>query len=153
MKTSEYAAAAQRQACLEATLEVLDAMFFEMPEDDPPGDAPPPPPSLHAAAVFSGSSQGQFQACVEPLVLRRLAASFLGREDERTVTLEEKQLVLCELTNMLCGNTLSRLAPEGRFRIEQPRITGDSGDGSAPWISVLLESGTLAVRLEMPETP
>jgi hypothetical protein len=30
--------------------------------------------------------------------------------------------ILCELANMLCGATLSRLAPNGRFDLETPRM-------------------------------
>ena len=76
---------------------------------------------------------------------RRLAANFLGREDEWTVTEPEIELGALELANILCGNALSRLDPGGRFRIEAPRLERRSEEGG-PWLAAPLESGRVALR-------
>jgi hypothetical protein len=78
--------------------------------------------------------------------LNRLAASFLGAEvDEITPALGSH--VLCELTNMLCGATLSRMHPDSRIVIDSPRIVPLNEVSSSPWLRFPLECGSLAVSL------
>lgn len=131
-------------------LEVLETMFFELPiaplrEDSPPADVP------GAAVEFTGTRRGRLDVRLDAAAARRLAASFLGREDERTVTGPEIELVTLELANMLCGAALSRIEPQGRFRIEAPRLESSMPEGAGPWLVAPLESGRVAVRLECEE--
>lgn len=131
-------------------LEVLETMFFELPlaplrEDSPPADVP------GAAVEFSGTRGGRLAVRLDTAAARRLAASFLGREDERTVTGPEIELVVLELANMLCGVTLSRIEPQGRFQIAAPRLESCAPEEAGPWLVAPLESGRVAVRLRCGE--
>ncbi|HPT27703.1 MAG TPA: chemotaxis protein CheX, partial [Bryobacteraceae bacterium] len=107
-------------ACTEATLEVLETMFFELPVAQPKMQGKAPEPAVAATAVFSGDLRGSLCVACEPWAARRLAASFLGREDESTIAEAEVRLVACEMANMVCGNALSRIEPHGRFQIVTP---------------------------------
>lgn len=128
-----------------AAVEVLETMFFELPVDLV-REAEPPRAGLASEVEFSGTRNGRLAVDVEPGMARRLAASFLGREDEQTVTEPEVNLVLLELANMLCGNALSRLEPRGGFQIGAPRPALVT-EGGAGWLMVPVESGRLSVRL------
>jgi hypothetical protein len=159
-----------RQSCLEALNEVLETMFFELPVDQPSG-APPSASSRAAAASFTGeidgrSLSGAFQVAVEPPMLSRLAQDFLGLDEMEPPDESQSANVLCELANMLCGSTLSRLEPEARLRIAPPRTVDLSPEPLAvspqpaesnltprasAWIDTPLECGTLWVRLEVRE--
>jgi hypothetical protein len=152
-----------RRSCLEALNEVLETMFFELPVDEPSG-APPSASSRAAAARFTGEIDGRplagsFQVAVEPPMLSRLAQDFLGLDEMEPPDESQTANVLCELANMLCGSTLSRLEPEARLRIAPPQtsdVTPESaevepGPLSSAWIDTPLECGTLWVRLEVRE--
>jgi CheY-specific phosphatase CheX len=128
-----------------AAVEVLETMFFEFPVGLV-RQAEPPRAGLASLVEFSGTRDGRLEVDAEAGVARRLAASFLGREDERTVTEPEVNLVLLELANMLCGNALSRLEPRGGFQIAAPRSVPETEAG-AGWLVVPMESGRLGVRL------
>lgn len=128
-----------------AAVEVLETMFFELPVDLV-REAEPPGAGLASQVEFSGTRNGRLEVDVEPGAARRLSASFLGREDEQTVTEPEVNLVLLELANMLCGNALSRIEPLGGFQIGAPRPVPMT-EGGPGWLVVPVESGRLGVRL------
>jgi len=129
--------------------EVLETLFFELPEDEASLLDSPPEEPVAATAVFGGDMQGSL--CVRPdLGCRRLAASFLGREDESTITEAEVRLVACEMANMVCGNALSRIEPHGSFRIATPEI-GLPGEAGRGWLTFPLEAGAVAMCLNIAE--
>lgn len=134
----------------EATIEVLETMFFELPEAPPERQDAPPEDSVIALAEFSGDLAGVVETAMSPWVARRLTASFLGREDETTVTEAETRQVVCEFTNMVCGNALSRLEPDGKLRISTPEI-GRQGAPGGEWLLFPLESGLLGLKLTIKE--
>jgi CheY-specific phosphatase CheX len=64
------------------------------------------------------------------------------------------KLVLGELVNMVCGNALGRLAPDGIFRLDSPvGKLGQSASavacGEAGWIKFPLENGPLFIGLKV----
>ncbi len=129
-----------------SAVEVLETMFFEFPIAGLE-EGPPPCAGLGALVEFAGSSAGCLEVDVDEPVASRLAASFLGREDESTVTGPEIRLVLLELANMLCGNALSHLEPGGQFQLAAPRLFLAEAEKADGWLVAPLESGRLALRL------
>lgn len=136
------------QQCAAAMLEVLDAMFFEVPLGMPGIRDEAPERGLTVRASFRGGMGGSLQVACESWTARRLAASFLGREDETTVEAEQVQLVVCELANMVCGNMLSKIEPRGRFQIATPEIVHEDQAGRG-WLTFPLETGAIAVRVRI----
>ncbi len=136
--------------CEAAMLEVLETMFFELPEDEAVLLDSPPEEAVAATALFGGDMQGSLCVAAGPWAARRLAASFLGREDESTITEAEVRLVACEMTNMVCGNALSRIEPHGSFRIDTPEI-GPPGIARRSWLTFPLEAGAVAMYLNLAE--
>lgn len=133
--------------CEAAVIEVLETMFFELPVDGPGISTGPPDHDVAVTAAFSGDLEGELSLACGHWAMRRLAASFLGREDDSTVTGDEIHQVACELANMVCGNALSRIEPHGRFRIATPELRAPDACAQ-PWITFPLDSGVISVRLE-----
>lgn len=136
-----------RAECEEALIEVLETMFFELPAGGSTLAGVPREAAIAATAVFSGDMNGSLSLASGYWTLRRLAASFLGREDASTVTEAEIRQVACEIANMVCGNVLSRVEPHGRFRIAAPELRMPEGWTQA-WITFPLESGDISVLFE-----
>ena len=136
--------------CEAAMLEVLETMFFESPEDEASLLDSPPEDPVAATAVFGGDMQGSLCVAAGPWAARLLAASFLGREDDSTITEAEVRLVACEMANMVCGNALSRIEPQGGFRIATPEI-GPPGEARRGWLTFPLEAGAVAMYLDIAE--
>lgn len=132
-----------------AALEILETMFFEPPLG-PVREGEPPAEGADAHAEFDGTLRGRIEVRLDVPAAGRLAASLLGREDERTVTAPEAELVLLELTHMLCGAALSRIRPHGHFRIAAPRL-GRPEESEEPggWLIAPLECGRVAFRLRV----
>lgn len=150
------AAAESPEACGRAAggaLDVLETMFFEAPLG-PVRVGEPPEAGAEAHVEFEGTLRGRIEVRLDTPVAARLAASFLGREDERTVTAPESELVLLELANMLCGVALSRMHPGGRFSIAAPRPgRPEPGGATGAWLIAPLESGRVAFRLTFEDEP
>ncbi len=139
------------QVLADSVAEVLEAMFFTSPVGEAEPDALRAGPCLSAALTFRGSPPGRFGVRLPPATGRRIAASFLGQEEE---TLEDVQAfeVVCELANMLCGSVLSRLEKDARFDLSPPQIeTSETGCRECPTAgrAFELEQGPLAVWLEL----
>jgi len=135
-----------RQRAVEAAVEVLDTMFFELPADRPEDCDSPRPEDLCALTTFTGTAEGCFAVALEAHSLNRLSASFLGA-DEDEITEGLGSHVLCELANMLCGATLSRVDPNSHIVISTPRVGSSSEVSSSPWVRFPMECGSLAISL------
>jgi hypothetical protein len=122
----------------EASLEVLETMFFELPLEEPS--------PVQAPAPYHGSLEGTLEVAVARPSSARLAAAFLGLESGEAGEVEQRQVAM-ELANMLCGATLSRLEPDGRLKIEQPRIVGTAEPESKAWMNLALEDGSIQLAL------
>jgi CheY-specific phosphatase CheX len=139
-----------RKACEAAVLEVLELMFFELPEDEAGLTGNCPADSEAACAGFDGSLQGRMTVALSGGCSGRLVASLLGVE-EAEPDASEVQSTLAELTNMICGATMSRLEPEGRLRIEPPKPGFGGPAEGAVWLRFPLEAGSLAVTIRYEE--
>lgn len=136
-----------RRALEEAALEVLETMCFEYPVEEARQDGAPQGPVTAAVARFDGSLRGELRVALSGGAPRRLAAGFLGI-DEEEVREQDELLLAAELANMLCGATMSRLEPQGRLRIQAPQAgRGACGCPGRSWIVFPLEQGELAVTL------
>ncbi|MCS7044259.1 MAG: chemotaxis protein CheX [Bryobacteraceae bacterium] len=139
--------ALMRRALEEAALEVLETMCFEYPVDEAREDGPPEGEVTGAVARFEGSLRGELRVALSGGAPRRLAAAFLGI-DEEEVRAQDELLMAAELANMLCGATMSRLEPQGRLRIAAPEAShGRCGCTERSWVRFPLEQGEMAVTL------
>ena len=141
-----------RSACHQAVLEVLETMFFELPLDTPLNTSSPAPSGCCATARFEGSITGALTVVLTANAPQRLAASFLGLDDEEAGPAEWQSVVI-ELANVLCGATMSRMEPAGRLRIEQPVLLPVPPTPAGPWLSFALECGRLEVHVEYGALP
>lgn len=139
------------QVLFDATAEVLETMFFTTVL----GDASPEvasAPRVAARLSFRGKPSGWFGVCVPLESGRKIAASFLGLEEESLTELQIGEVVR-ELANMLCGSVLSRLEKETRFELSPPELdppeAGCHGDGRTVSRALQLEEGNLAVWVEL----
>jgi CheY-specific phosphatase CheX len=147
MKRTMMEEPALRRALEDAVLEVLETMCFEFPAGDPEEGGLAGGERLAARARFEGSLRGELRVALEGAAPRRLAAAFLGIEEEEVREQDELQMA-AELANMLCGATMSRLEPQGRLRIAAPEAArGPVGCAGAPWLRFPLEQGEVAVTL------
>lgn len=134
-------------------LDVLETMFFELPLG-PVREGEPPAGGAEAHVEFEGTFRGQIEVRLDVPAAGRLTASFLGREDERTVTAPESELVLLELANMLCGAALSRIHPQGHFRLGAPRLgRPEASPEQGAWLIAPLECGRVGFRLTFKDAP
>lgn len=133
-----------RQACTEATLEVLETMLFELPVDEAALSGPPPASDATATAVFDGSLAGALTVAVSPECTARMASGFLGLDEHEAGESEQRSLVI-ELANVICGATMSRLEPEGRLRIQPPVFGPLAGQAPAAWLEFPIDGGHLLV--------
>lgn len=139
--------AQQRRALEEAALEVLETMCFEFPVAEPEAGGAPGGDTVRASARFEGSLRGVLHVALTADAAQRLAAAFLGMEEDGVGEPQVLQMA-SELANMLCGATMSRLEPHGRLRIAPPvaeRGGARLRDGS--WLRFPLERGAAAVML------
>lgn len=141
-------------ACEAALEEVLETMFFELPGLSPASSSPPED-ALEAGALYSGSLCGEFRVAIEPDTLARLTVNFLGLDEDEAPGGEQCEHVLFELTNMLCGASLSRLEPDGRLRIEPPVLlpgAPSDDEGRGEFIAWPLDTGAVWVRMTFRES-
>jgi hypothetical protein len=119
----------------EAATEVLETMFFSIVEDVDRriGLSATAAEEEHTETVelsFHGPHGGRFQVVFSEYGARALAANFIGATDPGQVAPGQVEQVLCEFANMVCGATLSRLAPLEIFHLETPRLCGPAKSDS-----------------------
>jgi CheY-specific phosphatase CheX len=109
----------------QAAQEILERMFFlvvdqvvdqvDLPREDSPLE------NLLATEIqFHGEHSGRLRMVVRESCASELAANFTGMPDPGQLNWEQVAEVLRELTNMMCGTTLSRLAPQSVFDLDPP---------------------------------
>jgi CheY-specific phosphatase CheX len=101
----------------DAAQNVLETMFFMMAEGDAEASFPPDIELLRTSMTFTGEWSGTFELQTPVACARAIAESFAGADDA-----EEVGEVMCELTNMVCGSTLSQLAGDKIFDLSAPRL-------------------------------
>ena len=138
------------QVLSDSAADVLEIMFFTAPRGDSEPDNSTGPLIL-ARLSFNGKPPGRFGVRIPLETARKIAASFLGVEED-AVTETQIGEVICELANMLCGSTLSRLEKDCRFELSQPEMepseTVRPTDATA-YRAFQLEEGPLAVWLQL----
>jgi CheY-specific phosphatase CheX len=102
--------------------ETLQTMFFivseaELDEDQDRSGLP----VVEALVSFIGDTEGRLLLRIGSREAAAMASDFLGL-DEPEVTPSHMRQVVGELANMICGSALSRIWPEGAFRIETPVV-------------------------------
>ena len=133
--------------------QVLEAMFFVSPCASPRIDPEDNP--IVVSLCFEGSPGGSLRVQVAPRAALAMAVDFLAA-DESGLTRRQVEDVMCEMTNMICGATLSRLESEQAFCLDAPRIVTP---GDAPIIpdaveeSVDIGSGVITATLVISSAP
>jgi hypothetical protein len=69
---------------------------------------------------FRGSPPGTFQLGLPAMASGSIASAFLGVASEDDLEDHDAENVLLELTNVICGNALSRLESDSSFDLEAP---------------------------------
>lgn len=132
-----------------AAQDVLETMFFAMVDEE--AEPPEQTPEMVCARVgFSGTWDGSLRICLPEEALRMISADFLGLEDEDDLSGEQRDAVMSELVNMICGSALSQLNHNGDFRLQAPRMFDSDAEptaGTGLDISLPLEHGLLRLHL------
>lgn len=151
--------------------EVLETMFFTqvvgIKPDVAEAEQTVKDECLAVRLCFLGSAEsaghgGYLDLKVSPEGAQWIASSFLAA-DEGTVEASKVADVICELTNVVCGNIVSNIASEAGFTMLSPKVVPMSSPnpGSAPeWLhavcyekSFQLERGWLTLRLKLASAP
>jgi CheY-specific phosphatase CheX len=131
--------------------ETLQTMFFIVsePESEPDPDRNGRP-AVEALVAFTGDKDGRLQLRIGSREAAAMASDFLGL-DEPEVTASHMHQVVGELANMICGSALSRIWPEGAFRIETPVVMEPEPQTAERLFSQRVESrgGPLTAVLEV----
>jgi hypothetical protein len=131
--------------------EVLETMFFvgvEGTAAKPPGDGP----RLWFQVHFRGSPPGTLQLGLPAAASGEIAASFLGAASKDDLAEHAAENVLLELTNVICGNALSRLESDSSFDLGVPVPIPDPGPlspGGTTRCLVRMDLGTMELRLAL----
>lgn len=149
------------QTLVESATEVLETMFFSTVIGGAVPEASGEPahstePRASAQLSFRGNPSGGFRVSLPLACGRKMAASFLGLEEE-SVSDRQVSEVICELANMLCGSVLSRLERETLFELSSPEPdtefdadgTGFQWDRAAVCRVLECDEGTLTVWLKL----
>jgi CheY-specific phosphatase CheX len=113
----------------QAAQEILERMFFLVVDEvvdqaldqaDLPREDSPRENLLATEIQFHGEHSGCLRMVVRESCASELAANFTGMPDPGQLNWEQVAEVLRELTNMMCGTTLSRLAPQSVFELDPP---------------------------------
>ena len=133
-----------------AVNDVLETMFFS--ENFGPSEHDSSIPDLEVHVAFLGATSGNVGVRISKPSARCLAASFLGVSEDSLSDMQTTQVV-CELTNMLCGCVVSKLASQGCFALDSPRLSPSPSEQpkDIPDIeqTFAIERGTLTVSLSM----
>ncbi len=105
---------------------------------------------IAVGVTFHGEPAGVMWLAIESDAARGMSANFLG-VDPGEVSDDQVSEVICELSNMVCGAVLSRVATESVLSLDSPKPVPleeiSSGAGSRRWFA--LENGSLRVLLSL----
>ncbi|HYP08362.1 MAG TPA: chemotaxis protein CheX [Bryobacteraceae bacterium] len=105
-------------------------------------------PALARIISFHGDWSGQVCLKVNAAAARTLAENFYG-EPEPSLPDSRVEELLNEITNVVCGGMLSRMAPSGNFWLSpaEPLPAGAAPAGSSYEQAFSLESGEVLVSV------
>lgn len=140
-----------RQALRQAAANVLETMFFVSPagEDEQEGVLRPAAARL-ARIEFHGGLRGAFTLCVPDSMASVIAANFLAR-DECDLAPSEAAQVVSEFANMVCGATLSAIAPDTVFDLSPPSLGAGEPRPDCDWLA--FDCGLIGIHLEFGPHP
>ena len=104
---------------VEASTEVLESMCFTGVVGEMAGSSVYGGDCISARLYFSGATSGELGISASLTTATTLAAAFLG-EDPSQLTSSQIAEFLGELSNMICGSTLSRMAGNGVYKLSHP---------------------------------
>lgn len=107
---------------IEATQEVLETMFFasfESELEDEPTGGEIPSHRVGASVRFHGAAEGELRIALSEDMAGRCAHDFFGNDSEEATNQISLQIVQ-EMTNMICGNWLSKLEKQSIFCLDSP---------------------------------
>jgi CheY-specific phosphatase CheX len=134
----------------QAAQEILERMFFLTAEEaapDPGAGVAGAAPTLVFEVSFHGAHNGRLRLKVPERCAGELAANFLGILNLGQLGPEQIAEVLRELTNMTCGTTLSRLAPQAVFNLDPPVLLTAKPDVNFPALARRLQNGNDCIDL------
>jgi CheY-specific phosphatase CheX len=135
----------------QAAQEILETMFFATAEDA--SEPEPWPAGLMTTELrFEGALSGWFSIHVQEACARTIAANFAGVMAPDELNPDTLVGVLCELANMVCGATLSRLEPDAIFNLSSPHLVlepcpHDYPGGLRQWLR--LDEGFIGLQLRL----
>lgn len=141
----------------ESTARVLETMFFtSIVEED--AIRPEPREDVGATLTFSGEPSGFLSLVLSMETSEALAEAFAGLDREEITDLQREE-ILNELANIICGSILSKVESDSAFALGPPRPVGPAdarvanrSDTHFIQRSFNLGNGVLTVILGM-ETP
>ena len=137
-----------REVIWNSTQEILETMFFAIVEEEE-NDADAGP-EIGARVEFQGTWRGWAEARLSRVASDIICRDFLGLDFDEEVGESQREHVLGEMANMICGAALSRLEPGGTFDLHTPaklpETTGEEAQDGVR-IRLPLEVGHLEVRL------
>lgn len=131
------------QAVSDALVQVLEEMFYSTAVGIAETEIPD---AVCAHLHFNGDPCGEFELRIPAGVVRSLAAACLGVA-ESEVSPQAGCDAACELANMICGATLSRLHPHAVVKLNSPEIAEPRIAGER-WCFEMPE-GPLAVAMRV----
>jgi len=135
-----------------ATFEHM-AFLFEMPEMEDQNRSLPHDGT--AMVTFTGPISGELHVASYGGLMQAMAADVLGEE---TPTMEQQQDLLGEVSNVICGSVLPRIAGSGHvFRIGPPSFLHPSDARNhhsepAARVNIPLSEGAVEITLFITET-
>jgi CheY-specific phosphatase CheX len=136
----------------DSAAEVFETMIFACVGEEAEMSGEAASAAVSARLRFHGDLSGRFGVRMSRDTARKVAASFLG-EEEDAVSGEQVGEVVCEVTNMVCGSMLSRLEGGGRFHLQPPELAPWERAADAAGWNVChtygLEEGSLTAWLEL----
>lgn len=138
-----------RTTLREATANVLETMFFvSLAEEDPEPEGIWPAARYSVRIEFQGDRHGAFTIRVPDCMGSTIAANFLARDESEIVESEAEEVVR-EFANMVCGATLSAVAPRATLDLSPP--SGQAGvppEGEVYSDSLVCDCGRMEMQLE-----
>jgi CheY-specific phosphatase CheX len=141
-----------------ASISVLETMFFA--DILPAADATTHVDAVTCVIDCKGAATGSFVVAVDRPALHVLCCAFLGEEEAGPATQEWE--MICELTNMLAGSTLSAYVPEHFCKLSSPSIcdfarqyeisSENDSDTPSAFIALSIEGGLLSVSCSLRTT-
>jgi CheY-specific phosphatase CheX len=126
-------------ALAESAQDVLETMCFIDAGEVPGALGAPSSAPIVAQVEFAGYWTGRCIVEIPEACARLIAGNFTGALDPDQVEALNVTELLCELANMVCGSTITRLRCPGIVTLAHPHLIGE-------WPSLNRTSGSCAVE-------